>query len=448
MCGETAQTAILTAREKCGGEFKSLRQFIESIDRRKVNVRVVKMLLYAGTFDSLLGEEGAKIWKLHFLELYPMLGTKKLEEAIKEKLKTLEVDWEMGQDNALTEEQEALNFRTSNDIYGDYRRLCKLISTVLPVQRIKDIDNSHKDMKLRPIVAQATSIKFGYKERVKKGATDEKVGTADALGGIYGNLDDGSTFTMGIYKPELYKRKKEIIENIKGEVAVFQVNVPFARKQNVMIEDFQLMSKIASGRPGRLKLPIVGGIDKDGFKEEKWAKKVRACELCTLRKGCKAPVPPTIGALNIMVLGEAPGELEDEQGRGFVGKSGRLLFDELARLGINRADCIVANSVLCRPPNNKLPNVTYVSKCPWATEAIRKFKPKFILASGNTALYYFRKINKGITEWSGKTEWNNRAEAWVTYCIHPASALYDRETNFPILRAALKEFSTVIKNFL
>jgi uracil-DNA glycosylase family 4 len=124
------------------------------------------------------------------------------------------------------------------------------------------------------------------------------------------------------------------------------------------------------------------------------------------------------------------------------------LFDELEKVGIRRNDCIVANTVACRPPNNKLPNITYVTKCPWATEAIKRFRPKFILASGNSALYYFRKINKGITEWSGKTEWNNRAEAWVTYCLHPASALYDRAANLPVLQKALTEFATVVRNFL
>ena len=448
MCGETAQEAILTARERCGGEFKSLKQFIETVDRRKVNVRVVKMLIYSGAFDQVLGEESSKLWKMHFEDLYPLLGTKKLEAVLEEKKQSIEQDWEMKMDDCLNEQQEALNFKTSNDIFGEYRRLCKLIMEKVDVQRIKDIDNSKKDMKLRNIIAQATSIKFGYKERAKAAGEKKNVGTADALGGVYGNLDDGTTFTMGIYSPKLYKKKKEVIQNIKGEVAIFQANVPFARKQNVMIEDFRLMSQIAKGRPGKIELPIVGGIDKDDFSDKSWRKEVQACTLCPLHKGCKAPVPPSVGALNLMVLGEAPGEQEDSEGRGFVGKSGRLLFSELERVGVKRESVIAANVVACRPPNNKLPNVTYVSKCPWATEAIKRFRPKFILASGNSVLYYFRKLNKGITEWSGKTEWNNRAEAWVTYCIHPASVLYDRAANLPVLRKALEEFSTVVKNFL
>lgn len=450
MCGETAQQAILTAREKCGGEFKTFQKFIETVDRRKVNVRVVKNLIYVGAFDSLFGPELSKIWKMHFQELYEKIGTKKLEELLHEKSTTLEQDWEMRQDDILTEAQEALNFKTSNDIYGEYRRLCKLIKEKTETVRIADIDHSQKDSTLRNYVAQATSIKFGYKERAKAvGSKDgKKIGTADVLGGVYGNLDDGSTFTMGIYKPDLYKRKKETIENIKGEVAIFKAYIPFARKQNIMVEDFQLMSKIAAGRPGKFKIPITGGLDLDGFNERKWEKRIRACTLCPLHKGCRAPIPPIIGKLNIMVIGEPPREYEDREGRPFAGKPGQLLFDELERVGINSGDVIIANTVVCAPPNGKLPNVLSVNKCPWATEAIKRFKPKFILASGNTALYYFKKINKGITEWSGKTEWNNRAEAWVTYCINPAAVLFDRPANLPILRKALKEFSTVIGNFL
>jgi DNA polymerase len=448
MCGETAQEAIVIARERCGGEFRSISHFIETVDRRKVNVRVVKMLVYSGAFDSVLGEINSKLWKMHFDKLYPLLGTKKIEAELTELGKSIEQDYEMKETDVLQNQQDALNFKISNNIFGEYQRLCKLIMEKIKVQRIKDIDNSRKDMTLRNIVAQATSIKFGYKERAKAAGEKKNVGTADALGGVYGNLDDGTTFTMGIYSPKLYAKRREVIQNIKGEVAVFKANVPFARKQNVMIEDFQLLSKIAKGRPGKIKMPLVEGLDKEDFDVEDWRSKVQACKLCPLHQNCRAPVPPSVGSLNIMVLGEAPREQEDEQGRGFVGKAGRLLFDELERVGIQRKDVITANAIACRPPGDKLPNITYVSKCPWPTEVIKRFRPKFILASGNTALYYFRKINKGIMEWSGKTEWDNRAEAWVTFCIPSGIAVYDRDANLPILRKALKEFATVVQNFL
>jgi DNA polymerase len=314
---------------------------------------------------------------------------------------------------------------------------------LLPIKDIASIDDSRKDDNEKLYLAQATSIRFGYSERAKKAATGKNVGTADALGGVYGNIDDGTGYSMAIYRPELYKRKKEAIEKIRGEAGVFKANHPMARKTNIWVSDFTLLKTIAKGNSGALKInalkPLDPSFDEDGFR-----KQVHACEKCNLRQGCKKPVPASIGKTNIMIIGEAPGQQEDEQNKGFIGQSGQLLFNELKRAGIEREDCIVANVVACRPPNNKLPNILYVTKCPWATELIEKLRPRFILASGNSALYYFKRLNKGITEWSGRTEWSNRAEAWVTYCIHPASILYHRE-NLPILRKALQEFARVIR---
>lgn len=62
------------------------------------------------------------------------------------------------------------------------------------------------------------------------------------------------------------------------------------------------------------------------------------------------------GPLNakIIVLGEAPGKTEDEQGIPFVGESGKLLWSMLEEVGIKRNDCRVLNVFNQRPPDNKL----------------------------------------------------------------------------------------------
>lgn len=453
MAGETAQVAISIAKEKAGGKFLSLKHFLEHVDRRKVNRRVVKMLVDAGCFDRVFqkeqGPELAALWKLYFDDLYDNLEKRSFSDLLIEKLKTLEADWEMQEDNIVIAQQEALKFKLDNDMFGVYRKLATLLRENLKVNRIGDIVDKVKDDKEKLYLAQATSIKFGYSERATKAAkAGHKTGTADALGGIYGNLDDGSGFTMAIYRPELYKKKKEKIEKIKGEPGVFCASHPMAGKSNIWVSDFTLLKDLSRGNPGKLlkgELELVKE-NPDDFDVSGFNKKVRACDKCSLHKTCRAPVPPSIGKANIMVIGEAPGEDEDKAGKGFIGRSGQLLFEELKRVGIDREICLVANTVACRPPNNKLPNVTFIPRCPWATEVIQTFRPKFILASGNSALYYFRREPKGITQWNAKTEWNNRAEAWVTYCLHPAAALYER-ANLPLLRKALEEFARVIGNF-
>lgn len=54
-------------------------------------------------------------------------------------------------------------------------------------------------------------------------------------------------------------------------------------------------------------------------------------------------------AARLVLVGEAPGEQEDRQGRPFVGRSGALLAEALARAGLDRGELWVTNAVKCRP---------------------------------------------------------------------------------------------------
>ena len=81
--------------------------------------------------------------------------------------------------------------------------------------------------------------------------------------------------------------------------------------------------------------------------EKGFAKKVIACQECELRATCRAPVPPELNATNVLVVGEAPGAVEDRRGRPFLGKSGQLLFGVLEKFGIDRGDVSITNAVHC-----------------------------------------------------------------------------------------------------
>lgn len=58
---------------------------------------------------------------------------------------------------------------------------------------------------------------------------------------------------------------------------------------------------------------------------------------------------------DIVFIGEAPGKAEDEQGKPFVGASGRFLNEMLAAADLNRSDVYITNIVKYRPPNNRDP---------------------------------------------------------------------------------------------
>jgi uracil-DNA glycosylase len=91
----------------------------------------------------------------------------------------------------------------------------------------------------------------------------------------------------------------------------------------------------------------------------------------------------------LMLIGEAPGKYEDEQGIPFVGKSGMLLTKALTCLDIDREkDVFITNSVKCRPPKNRKPtpqeSKTY--KQLLLLKEIEIIKPKVICTLGATAL--------------------------------------------------------------
>ena len=77
----------------------------------------------------------------------------------------------------------------------------------------------------------------------------------------------------------------------------------------------------------------------------------RACGLADTRTNVVFGVgSPTA---EVLLVGEAPGASEDQQGEPFVGAAGKLLDDMLAMIGLRRQEIYITNSVKCRPPKNR-----------------------------------------------------------------------------------------------
>ena len=89
----------------------------------------------------------------------------------------------------------------------------------------------------------------------------------------------------------------------------------------------------------------------------------------------------------LMIIGEAPGKDEDEQGIPFVGRSGKFLTKILSLLGIDRKELFITNTVKCRPPQNRKPTPleakTYKDLL---ISEINIIKPKVICTLGSTAI--------------------------------------------------------------
>ena len=129
------------------------------------------------------------------------------------------------------------------------------------------------------------------------------------------------------------------------------------------------------------------------------------CQKCGLAK-TRTNVVFGEGVLTseIMLIGEGPGQQEDETGRPFVGKAGQLLDKILESQGFSREQNVyICNVVKCRPPGNRVPAEEEAAACREYLDAqIKYMKPKIIILCGSTALKAMLNIKSGITKIRGQ----------------------------------------------
>ena len=127
---------------------------------------------------------------------------------------------------------------------------------------------------------------------------------------------------------------------------------------------------------------------------------VSVCENCDLHKTRTNTV---FGEGNesakILFIGEAPGRDEDKQGKPFVGRAGKLLTEIISSINLTREDIYIANTVKCRPPNNRNPEEKEVEACSdYLEQQIDLIKPKVIVLLGKIAANRVLKIDQPIGE--------------------------------------------------
>jgi len=124
---------------------------------------------------------------------------------------------------------------------------------------------------------------------------------------------------------------------------------------------------------------------------------------------------------DVMLVGEAPGAAEDEQGRPFVGRSGKLLDELLGEAGLSRDDVFITNVVKARPPGNRDPKADEVAHhLPWLEQQLALIRPSVVISVGRHALAHFAPGRK-ITEVHGALilARDRQLVPW----LHPAVAL-------------------------
>lgn len=168
------------------------------------------------------------------------------------------------------------------------------------------------------------------------------------------------------------------------------------------------------------------------------------CKLCPLHKTAQhvcllgqGPKPS-----EVMVIGEAPGEREDDSGKPFVGRSGKLLTETLESYGLAREDIYITNAVSCRPPDNRTPKKNEIKACRhWLFKQMARVKPKYVLLLGNVPLEAALDL-KGIKSLRGKPIERDGTIYLPTF--HPSYILRDPRFK-EIFEADLRLFKDIVE---
>ena len=155
---------------------------------------------------------------------------------------------------------------------------------------------------------------------------------------------------------------------------------------------------------------------------------VRDCTKCRL---CKSRKQTVFGIgrrdARLLIIGEAPGQQEDDQGEPFVGQAGRLLDAMLATIGMNREQHVfIANVLKCRPPGNRNPEPAEVASCePYLRRQVQLLAPSLILLMGRFAAQAILQTDASIVSLRGRLHQyvNEGSQIPVIVTYHPAYLL-------------------------
>jgi len=155
-----------------------------------------------------------------------------------------------------------------------------------------------------------------------------------------------------------------------------------------------------------------------------------ACQRCPLYRDATQAVPGEGAAsADLMLVGEQPGDLEDIEGKPFVGPAGRVLDHALDEAGIKRAKTFVTNAVKHfkfeprgKKRLHKRPNAYEIERCKWwLDKELAVVKPKLILALGATAARSITGKPVRISSIRGEVVADGTNALMVT--VHPSSLL-------------------------
>ena len=151
----------------------------------------------------------------------------------------------------------------------------------------------------------------------------------------------------------------------------------------------------------------------------------------------------------IMIVGEGPGQKEDEIGKPFMGEAGLLLNKMLKSIQLDRNKTYITNVVNFRPPENRKPDLSEIKRYKYfLMEHISIIEPKILVLMGSTAMEALfgskMKITKERGEWKELIIKNRTYRTIITF--HPAYLLRQPEQkkySWEDLKSIRKEISNI-----
>ena len=173
----------------------------------------------------------------------------------------------------------------------------------------------------------------------------------------------------------------------------------------------------------------------------------RGCRGCPLYKNATQTVfGEGPRKARIVLVGEAPGNDEDLQGKPFVGPAGRLLADVLDEVGIDRSETYLTNVVkhfkwepVGRRRKHKKPSAGEITACmPWLEKELELIRPEMLVCLGATAAQVILGRSFRVTAMRGRTVASALAPR-VLATVHPSSIL--RQTSSADRKRELARFT-------
>ena len=168
------------------------------------------------------------------------------------------------------------------------------------------------------------------------------------------------------------------------------------------------------------------------------------CRRCPLYRSRKHAVPGEGPAwASVCFVGEAPGKDEDEQGRPFIGRSGKFLDKLFDKIDLSRNNIFITSSVKCRPPNNRTPRTKEFEICKnsWLDKQISLIDPRIVVLLGKVPLLQVLGNKQNMDELHGRKISHHGRIYFITY--HPAAAM-----RFPQIRKKIIHDFQLLKKLL